>query len=112
RIELLRYTAGADIGVIPYQPVGLNNLYTTPNQLFEYIAATVPIAGSAVPEIKRFLSEYGLGVTFDPYDPRDMAATINGLLADPDRLREFRANARAAAEVLNWEREQEKLLRI
>jgi glycosyltransferase involved in cell wall biosynthesis len=112
RADLLEYTAGADVGVIPYQPVGLNNLYTTPNKLFEYVAANVPVAGSAVPEITRFLSEYGLGATFDPYDPRDMAATIEGLLDDPERLREIRANASAAAGILNWEREQEKLLRI
>ncbi|MCK9249356.1 MAG: glycosyltransferase [Solirubrobacteraceae bacterium] len=110
--ELLTYTAGADIGVIPYQPVGLNNYYTTPNKMFEYVNAGVAVAGSAVPEITRFVQGYGFGVTFDPYDPSDIARAINGLLADPEALRDKRRAAAAAAEQLNWDCEQRKLVSL
>jgi glycosyltransferase involved in cell wall biosynthesis len=112
RADLLTYTAGADIGVIPYQPVGLNNYYTTPNKLFEYIAAGLPIAASAVPELQRFLGEHGVGLTFDPYDPSDIASTINRMLSDAELLAQMRASATAAATVLNWEHEQVKLVRL
>lgn len=112
RAELLAHTAGADVGVIPYQPVGLNNYYTTPNKLFEYIAAGLPIAASAVPELERFLGNHGVGLTFDPYDPRAIASTINRMLSDAELLAQMRASAKDAATVLNWEHEQTKLVRL
>jgi glycosyltransferase involved in cell wall biosynthesis len=112
RAELLPHTAGADVGVIPYQPVGLNNYYTTPNKLFEYIAAGLPIAASAVPELQRFLGDHDVGLTFDPYDPRAIASTINRMLSDAELLAQMRASATAAATVLNWEHEQVKLVRL
>ncbi len=110
--ELLQFTVGADVGVIPYRAVGLNNYYTTPNKLFEYIAAGVPVAGSAFPELRRVIEEGRIGVTFDPDDPHSIAASLNHLLADADSLRELRINTREAAKRYVWEREAPKLLDI
>lgn len=107
---LLGYTRGADIGVIPYRAVGLNNYYTTPNKLFEYMGAGIPIACSRFPELVRFVEGLGIGATFDPEDPYDMAATLNRLLADPARLREMRAKVLATGKRFTWEAESVKLL--
>ncbi|MHB8656849.1 MAG: glycosyltransferase [Solirubrobacteraceae bacterium] len=108
--ELLSFTMGADVGVIPYKAVGLNNYYTTPNKLFEYMLAGVAIAGSRVPELRRFVEGHGLGITFDPDDPRDIALAINFLLADPIQLREMRQHSREAARQYVWENEVPKLV--
>lgn len=110
--RLLEYTAGAAVGVIPYENVGLNNYYTTPNKLFEYIAAGVPVIGSRFPELVRFIEGYGLGRTFDPSGPRGLADAVNCLLRDEDGYAECRRNAASAAATLNWEQESQKLVAV
>lgn len=110
--EVLEFTRGADLGVIPYRPVGLNNTYTTPNKLFEYLSVGLPIAGSRLPELTRFIESLGIGATFDPRDPRDIAATIDRMLADPELLRRMRVNALAARERFVWEVQAEALLDV
>src|SRR5690606_10664221 len=41
--ELPLWTAGGTIGVIPYENVGLNHWFCTPNKLWEYPNAGVPV---------------------------------------------------------------------
>ena len=110
--ELLIHTRCATLGVIPFQFVGLNNYYATPNKLFEYIAAGLPVVASNFPELKRIIEGYNLGKTFNPEDPKDIAAAINDVLSDKARYEEMRKNALEAAKVFNWENESKKLLAI
>jgi glycosyltransferase involved in cell wall biosynthesis len=108
--DLLVYTAGADVGVIPYRNVGLNNYYTSPNKLFEYVAAGVPIAASRFPELRRVVEGLHLGRTFDPERPEDIAATLAAMLQDPAALAAVRARVAAAAPDFTWEAESRKLV--
>ncbi len=85
--RLLEFTVGADVGVIPYKAIGLNNYYTTPNKLFEYIAAGVAVAGSRFPELRRVIEGARVGVTFDPDDPHDIGLALNYLLQDRAQAR-------------------------
>lgn len=110
--EVVAYAAGATIGVIPYEPVGLNNTYTTPNKLFDYMAAGLPIAASRLPELIRFVEQGEMGVTFAPGDPAALAGALNEMLADPARYRRMRERAREAARRYTWERESPKLLAL
>lgn len=110
--ELPALTAGADVGIIPYRPVGLNNTFTTPNKLFEYIAAGLPVAGSRLPELVRFLEGLGLGVTFDPGRPTDIASAVNRLLSDDDLRAGMRERALEVRERFTWERQADTLLSI
>ncbi len=59
--ELVLWTAGATIGVIPYENKGLNHWFCTPNKLWEYPNAGVPILISPFPEMKYFVEKYGHG---------------------------------------------------
>jgi len=108
--ELLAMTAGADLGVIPYRNVGLNNFYTSPNKLFEYVAAGVPVAASAFPELVKVVEGLELGRTFDPDDPASIAAAVNAILEDPAEHARRRANAARAAPAFSWEVEVRTLL--
>jgi glycosyltransferase involved in cell wall biosynthesis len=110
REGLLAYTAGADVGVIPYRPVGLNNTYTTPNKLFEYIRAGVAIAASRLPELVRFVERPGLGAMFDPDDPADIARVLNDMTENPQRLTAIRERTLAARNRFVWESESQILL--
>jgi glycosyltransferase involved in cell wall biosynthesis len=110
--ELLGWTRQADIGVIPYRPVGLNNVYSTPNKLFEYMAAGLAIAGSRLPELSRFIDGLQIGITFEAGNPADMALALNFLLADEHALAAMRAESLDAAKTYCWERQSVSLERL
>ena len=78
--QLLSYTAGADVGLIPYQPVSRNNYYSLPNKVFEYTAVGVPIITSDLPELRKVAVSSGCGVVYDPYDPASFTAAAANLL--------------------------------
>jgi glycosyltransferase involved in cell wall biosynthesis len=109
---LLRYTASADVGVIPYQPTCLNNLYCTPNKLFEYIAAAVPIIASDLPELRRLVAGNDIGLMIDTSSPAAIAHAIDNLTADVVRLGRLRANIEEARKRLNWAAESKTLVDI
>ena len=58
--ELPVYTAAADVGVIPYQPVSSNNEYALPNKVFEYTGAGIPFVASDLPELRRIATDRAL----------------------------------------------------
>ena len=66
--------------------------------------AGIPIAASRVPELRRFVEGHALGLTFNPDDPRDIASTLNFLLADRSAM-EMREHSREAARRFVWENE-------
>jgi glycosyltransferase involved in cell wall biosynthesis len=110
--ELLGYTVSADAGIIPYQATCLNNLYCTPNKLFEFIASALPVLGSDLPEIRRIITENGIGQVADLSSREAIAASIEEFFRDDGRLKTWHAHALEARKVVCWEREGEKLASI
>lgn len=109
---LLKWSSSADVGVIPYRATSLNNYYTCPNKLFEYICAGIPVAGSAFPEIKRIVERYELGLTFDPESIESISETVNSMLSSQERFKEFKLNTEKARGYLDWSFQERKLLEI
>ena len=110
--DLLAFTAGADVGAIPYRAVGLNNSLTSPNKLFEYAVAGVPVVGSRFPELRKVIEGRGLGRTFDPEQPAEIAAAIDALVEDSEELARVRRNVAAAAPDLTWGAQERVLLEL
>ncbi|MCH8277274.1 MAG: glycosyltransferase, partial [Bacteroidetes bacterium] len=81
----------------------LNHRYALPNKLFEYIAASVPILASDLPEIRSVVRGYDLGLTVDPSNRESVAAALRKMTEHPDLRTAWRANAATAAETFNWE---------
>ena len=110
--ELLAWTAAADAGVIPYQPTCLNNLYCTPNKLFEFIAAGLPILASDLPEIRAIVSGHGIGQLADLSSTDTIARAIDEFFADPARLEAWRGAVMRARKLLNWDVEGAKVVQL
>ncbi len=110
--QVVYYCMSASVGVVIYQNTGLNNYYATPNKLYEYIHAGLPVVSSDFPALSEIAEGYGLGGTFDPEEPKSIAAAINQVLADEQRYDTMRKNALEAATIFNWETESRKLLEI
>ena len=109
--ELLAWTASADVMVMPIQPTTPNHEFTTPQKLWEAIAAGVPMVASDLPGMADVIRTAGVGVLCDPKSPASIARGIRQLL---DRSPRERAATRAhvlamAHERYNWESQVEAL---
>ena len=109
---LLDWTRGGDVGVIAFLPVNRNNELASPNKLFEYLMAGVPVVASDLPVMAAIVRETGTGATFRPGHARSLAEALAGILAlGPVERAALRTRCRAAAEArYHWEREAARLV--
>jgi glycosyltransferase involved in cell wall biosynthesis len=103
--ELVSWTASADVMVMPIQPTTMNHRYTTPQKLFEAIAAGVPVVASDLPGMAEIVTEIGAGALCDPTSPASIAEAIRRTLeVDPGARGATRARILAAAHArYSWE---------
>lgn len=115
--ELGPWVASADVGVMAIQPSTLNHRMSTPNKLFESLAAGLPVVVSDFPEMREIVLGNPLGPLGEvcrPDDPADVARAIRAIV---DRSFEERENLRArclaaAHERWNWAAEVAGLLAL
>jgi glycosyltransferase involved in cell wall biosynthesis len=99
--ELLSWTQGATVGIVPYEDTVLNHWIATPNKLWEYPNAGVPMIVQPFAEMRRIVETYGCGwVLPDTFS----AGTIAGLVASltPEMIDQARAGCRRFIEADNW----------
>jgi glycosyltransferase involved in cell wall biosynthesis len=107
--EVVRAASAADIGVIAYVPTNLNQYYSSPNKLFEYIQAGLAVVTSDLPFLRHIVTDNKIGTVFDPRDPVDIAEKINFASRNPN-LNTFKRNAIVIRQRYAWEEEKKKLL--
>lgn len=106
--ELGQWTAGADLGVIPYENVALNHWYCSPNKLWEYPAAGVPFIAPRHYFIAQLVDEYRTGFLFESdFDAADIAATLNSI--GEAELQQARDAIPRFLDEMSWERFTPKL---
>ncbi len=108
--DLVRTLGSADAGLLPYAAAGFNHTIATPNKLFEYIQARLPIASSRLPMVERILDANGNGAYVDYSTPETTADGLRAFVND--RLPGITDDVldRAAATVC-WERDEAALFR-
>ena len=115
--DVLAWVASADVAVMVNQPATLNERLSTPNKLFEALAAGVPVVSSDFVERRRIVvddPDGPLGRVCDPTDPAAVAAAVRDLLAldEPGRAGLRARILRAAHERYAWEAQLEVLLAL
>lgn len=112
--DLLPWVASADVGAMPIQRSTINHYLSTPNKLFECLAAGTPVVASDFPAMRRVVDDPAgsVGVLCDPASVESVAGAIVTLLdMDPDAIRALRHRCTTAArERWNWQRESEVLV--
>ncbi len=110
--QLLDWVAAADVVAMPIQPTTLNHRLTTPNKLFEAMAAGVPVVASDLPGMSAIIRETGCGELCDPEDVGSIVAALRTILgAAPEEQEGYRRRALAAAHgAYSWETQFEMLL--
>ena len=109
--HLSDYTRLADIGVILLsKKKSLNYYYASPNKLFEYIHANVPVLAPNYPFLKEIVEKYDIGMLIDAIGPKEIADKIKLILSDMGNYQRMKENTEVAKRELNWENEEKKLL--
>ncbi len=101
--KLLSYTSCADLGVIPYQAICLNNYYCTPNKLFEFIAAEIPILSAKLPSIESILNEFQIGLVSDFTSSSQISKALDSLFKNEQILKKYQKNIKKASKKVVWE---------
>lgn len=112
--EAFGHLLQADAGVIAFQPHIQNHVFAMPHKLFDYMAAgmAVLMPKQAV-EVAPIVEETQCGLLIDPSDPKDIAAAINTLLADPLAVQVMGERGQNAVRTTyNWEAEATKLINM
>ena len=107
---LVSAAAEADVGIIPYRPLIINDRLSCPNKLSQYLHAGLMVISNDLPYVKSVLAEAGAGLFYDAAAPGSLAQAVRRILDDPELLRRAKANARRfAKDRFNWQIEGEKL---
>jgi len=61
-------TALADVGIVTYPFQGLNNIYCSPNKIFEYAQAGLPVVATNQPPLRRLVESYAIGELIGEHD--------------------------------------------
>lgn len=102
----------AKVGLVTLHPIP-NYLDALPVKMFEYMAAGLPIVASDFPFWRSIVTENKCGLLADPLQPKEIAAAVTKILADPAKAEEMGQNGqKAVLEKYNWSIEEKKLLKL
>ena len=109
---MMNYTHYADIGLTLDKPTSLNYKLSLPNKVFDYIHTSTAIVATNILEVANVVNKHQIGEIIENFSATTLAATLNSLLADPHRLKQYKSNCRIAAQIENWENETSVLKTI
>ena len=78
----------------------------------EALACGTPVIGADSGGLKETIKDNYNGILLDVLTPKNLANTIDGLLADSDRYNFLQNNTRKTAEKFRWEQHVKKLEQI
>lgn len=103
--HLMQITAACNLGLTLDKDTNINYRFSLPNKLFDYIHAGIPVFASNLPEVRKVVEEYGVGLITESHNPETMASQINNLKSNPQSLLRMREACLAAIQELTWEKE-------
>jgi len=86
---LLDYTSSADFGILFYENNCLNHDYCSPNKMFEYLMADIPVIASKLYEMKRLVQNNNIGIVAEANTANGLTeAIIKATMLDKEELRQ------------------------
>jgi glycosyltransferase involved in cell wall biosynthesis len=109
--EVNDWLASADVGVMPYQVTNFNAKISSPNKLYEFVVAGLPIiASTELDNVKAAIEADGLGVMTLLRGVETYRSVILEMFEAPGGPDRFRPAVLAARHNYMWSNEETKLL--
>lgn len=108
--ELQKITRNAWIGLTLFENKGLSNYLSLANRFSDYIHAGIPQICVDYPEYRDINDQYNVAVLLNNLTPHNIAQALNKLLTDEQLYKTLQQNCFIAREILNWQREEGKLI--
>lgn len=110
-LETLRsYVGAADAGCSLFIGTKYRSYYfSLPNKFFESIQSATPLIASDLPEQRRIIQEYNIGLLVEPEKPEEIAEAIRRMRDDREFYAACKENMKRAKRELCWEKEKEAL---
>lgn len=110
--ELARLTPACDVGLIPYAAVDEMHRYCSPNKLFEFVMAGLPVIANDLPYLRDVVAGHDFGWLGELESADALCAMMARAMQDPHRLEQYASHALSARERLDWAVEAEKLVHL
>lgn len=107
--ELPNYTRGADLGINFLEEFNLSKKMASPNKLFEYIHAQLPVICSNTIENTKVLNKYNVGILV-PNNTTDIVQKIEALSVE--NISAMKKNCMSATHEYNWKNVEQLILDI
>ncbi len=104
-------TRTAHVGVSLEEDLGLNYRFASPNKLFDYIQAQIPVVVSDLPVMANLVKEYKIGEVLSQRDPEILAKTLKSVV-EAYRNGYYTESLQKAAKTFSWDVEKKKFLAI
>lgn len=108
--KIYEYTSSADIGISFIEDISLSYRYCMPNKLFEYMSAGLPVITSNLPDMKKFVQTYEIGLVATD-NTVDGFANVIGRFNEKN-ISMYKENALATSKIVNWEAQEKKLNKL
>jgi glycosyltransferase involved in cell wall biosynthesis len=107
--DLIERYRSAGLALVPLMGKQINHRVALPNKLFQAVQAGVPVIAADLPEIRRYVTEFDIGVLFQPGSVASLREATDEAVA---RYQELCAHVRSAAPQLAWSRDEQRLLSV
>jgi glycosyltransferase involved in cell wall biosynthesis len=108
--RLVGFTRSADAGISLDKGTHFNYYYSLPNKLFDYIHAGIPVVASPMPEVRRVVEGYEIGVLVRDWSPEAIAEAVRSVFSSPQKR--WMDGVSKAQNDFRWERESEVIREI
>ncbi|QQS50482.1 MAG: glycosyltransferase family 4 protein [Bacteroidota bacterium] len=110
--KVSEYIRSCRIGMVTLLPIP-KYFKNIPIKQFEYMACGLPVIGSNLPPIRKFVDPSNSGIIVNPESPSDISSAIIKLLNDKKLYSELSENAyKAAINHYNWKISEKKMYHI
>jgi glycosyltransferase involved in cell wall biosynthesis len=109
-VDIQNVIATGDVGIVVYSMVGLNNIHCSPNKIFEYTQAGLPVITTSQAPLKEMIEKYGVGLVVGSDSPLTATSYADAMHFVTSNLKKYKNNIPNFLQHHRFEVEQINLL--